>query len=217
MRLVAQQTILADGRVLEQVGAAQLAVAAPALFIDRIVIEQPVSPGMMRVMTGAAGHDALADGMCIGLEVICPLLFMAFVADIRLAGGHRNSIDCSMRVVAIGTGGPSCLVGAAGPPQTNIALMAIEAHGILFLDRRPRITPEDDNRRMTRTCFTSSCVRFPGSMTAFALERGEGRIQAGTLSVRSLEDMLHAFIVVAAQTGIRTLRAVIGNMCRSLF
>ena len=51
VRLVAQQTVLADRGMLEEIGAAQLRMAAPAQFIDGVANKQAVSPGVMRIVT----------------------------------------------------------------------------------------------------------------------------------------------------------------------
>jgi len=214
MRLVTEQAILADGRVLEQIGTTQFGMAAPAQFVYGIALEQGITRGVMRVVTGGAGHDALTDGMRIGLEVVGPLLHVAFVAHIRFVGEHRDGINRCMDIVAIGTGDLAALVATAGPLLTGIPGMALQAHGILLFDRCDGVTAEIDNRRMTRTHVLSPRMGAPWTMAAFALEIGEGRFRIGALSVRRAEDVLHALPVVAAQTGICSLVTVIGSSCR---
>jgi len=213
VRRVTQQTILADGRVFEQIGTTQLGMAAPAQFIDGVALEQGIARGMMRAVTGSAGHNALADGMGIGLEVVGPLLCVTFVAYIRLFGQHRDGIYFCMQVVAVGAGDLTGLVGTAGPLQSDIPGMALHAHGVLFLYRRGGITAEVDNRRMTCTHILPPCMGAARSVAAFALKIGEGCIRVSTLSVRSSEDVLHALAIVATQAGICPFLTVIGSEC----
>ena len=93
MRFVAEQTILADGRVLEQVGAAQLGMAAPAQFIDGIAVEQGITRGVRVGMQGLQRVDEHArDGLCF-IRQIRTLLFFRINGIILF----RRLITCSMR------------------------------------------------------------------------------------------------------------------------
>jgi hypothetical protein len=185
---MAKQTVLADGPMLKQIGAAQLGVTAPAQLVHRILLDQCSAGRMMRIVAGRTAHLTVSDGVRRGLEAVGPLLRVTGKADIRLLREQRHGIHGCVRPMAVRTGDLVTLVHTSGPGDADVSDMAVCTYLVLFLDGRVCTATEIDNRWMPGTNLFTSRMFFPRAMAALTLQVRKRRLGVTALSMWRSED-----------------------------
>lgn len=93
MWVMAQQAVLAGGRMFEKIGSAQIAMTAPAQFVYGVLVKQGIVHRVMRIVAVGAGHDTKTNRVCVRLEAVRPFLAVTGITDIGLFGLDRDRVD----------------------------------------------------------------------------------------------------------------------------
>lgn len=171
--------ILQNRRMFPQEGSAPLGVAAIAILIDGALDQLfGIGRAVWIVATGA-GNLALSEGHMGGTLQLGAAHLVASQAEVGLAGFcgfdvRKGRVEAGSGgeafflrghdFVAIHAGQTARLVGTASPEHTLPSFVALQAHGVLFRYRNPRLPAERDD------CVDISSalhMRAAGAMTGF--------------------------------------------------
>ena len=164
-------------------------------------------------MTATAIHFALTNRVRVGFQGLGTLLLVAFETHFGLRGGRQHRVIRRMAGVAICARYLIDVVVVAVPAETRIRCMAIDALGILGVDRSRRVLPENSTRSGPfLTAANSACMVARGAMTGFALQLSvpKGSIRIGRVRVSPLEDRKDRIFLVAGEATVCALAAVLG-------
>lgn len=144
MRRMAQRTVLADRCVLPEIWTAFLRMALLAGFVDVQPCELRCGVITVHVMAAQTAHFPLQDRVRKGLACFAALHLMAGEADIGLCRRVPDKIRGRMMdVVTVRASHLIAGVCAGLPAETDVILVAGQAHTVLCFDRRARIRAED--------------------------------------------------------------------------
>lgn len=166
----------------------------------------------VHVVTAHAVHLSLENRVRKCLARLAALHLMAVEANLGLRRRLRDRVNCFVAAVTIGTGHLVAGVRAGVPAETDVALVAIQACGILFFNRGAGTRAENNaNRRPLLTSAHTPCVCASRTMAGLALKlaMAKGPARVRRYSVFRAEQGKHFLVIVAGQAGVCTLAAVI--------
>ncbi len=141
-------------------------------------------------------------------EEIGTLCLMAARAHLDLGGRRQQRILGRVQRVTARAGHVACRVGTARPIMGGIQLMATETLRVLPRCRRQCLGPKVEHARERTTLRPHMCPTR--SVTGLALQAAvtEGAMRIIRAGVLGAKDPRDGYIVMATQTGVRSLGTV---------
>lgn len=161
MRRVAQSTVLADRRMLPEIGSALLSMTLLTGIVDSKARELRRDGITVHVMAAHAVHFAFQKRVRKCLACLAALQLMASEANVRLCRCLSDRIRRRMAAVTVGTNDLVARVGTGVPAETDIALVAGQACAVLLFERRSGIRAKDNSDRwplLSSANATGVCV-----------------------------------------------------------
>ena len=207
-----QPAVLADRCVLPKIWTAFLGMALLTSVVDICPRELCRDGITVHVMTAHAVHLALENRVRKCFACLAALHLMAVEANLGLRRRLPDRVNCFVAAVTVGTGHLVAGVRAGVPAKTDVALVTVQACGILFFNRRAGIRAEDHrNWWPLLTSSHAASVRVSRTMAGFALQlaMAKGPARVRRYSVFRAEQGKHFLIIVAGQAGVCALAAVL--------
>ena len=212
MRFVAQPAILADGCVLPEewttfVGVTLLAgivdVFAGQLSRDRVAVHAVASDTV---------HLALHDRMGERFARLGALYLVAVEADVGLSRCLQNRIPGNVALMTIGTGDLVARMRPTVPAKADVALVAIQAHAVLFVDRCGGAGATQYDGRPFLSAPDATGVRAARPVTGLTLQLAVTKWPPGVSRYGMLASEYgeRHIVLVAGEAGIRALARVVG-------
>ena len=170
MRLVAQPTVFADGRVLPEERSALLRVTLLAGIVDVFACQLSRDRVAVHAVASDTVHLALHDRMGERFARLGALYLVAVEADIGLSRRLQDGIPGNVAFMTIGTGDLVARVSAAVPAEAYVALVTIQAHAILFVDRCGGVGAKQYDGRPFLSAPDATGVRVARPVTGLALQ-----------------------------------------------
>ena len=199
--------------MLPKIGTAFFGVTVKAGVVQRLLDELQLVCCAVRAVTATAVHLALTNWVRVGLQRLGSLLLVAVETHFRLRRCSQHRVIRRMAGVAICARDLVDVVVVAVPAKTRIGRVAVHAQGILGIDRRRRVLPENSTGSGAFLAApNSACMVSRRAMTGFALKLAvaEWSIRIGRVRVSPLEDRKDRIFLVAGEATVCALAAVLG-------
>jgi len=168
--LVAVGAALRHRRMLPQEGTPLLWMAAIAVVIDGVGLEELFGDRAVGIVAACAGHLPLAEGHVGGTHELCPALDVALSTGLDLGGlGELTPLgDVLHDPMAVGASQVPQLMGTALPVETGGLLMALQTDRIALRDRRGVLLRKGD--QPLESCAPRLHVGLARAVAALAAE-----------------------------------------------
>ncbi len=199
--------------MLPKIGTAFFGVAVEAGVVQGLLDELQIVRCAVRAVTATAVHFALTNRVGVGFQGLGSLLLVAVETDFWLRRGRQHRVIRRMAGVTICARDLIDVVVVAVPAETCIGRVTVHAPGILGVDRRRRVLPENGTGSgafLTAAHASGMIAGRPVTGLALQLAMAEGSIRIRWIRVSSLEHRKSRILFVAGEATVRALAAVLG-------
>jgi hypothetical protein len=208
---MAESAILADRSVLPQIRSAFFGVALVTGVIDVQSCQLRRNGVAVHVVAAHAVHLSFEYRVRESLLRLSALHPMAAETDVGLRRRLPDGIRRRVEVVTVDTSYLVAGVSARVPAETDIALVAGQAHAVLFVDRRSGIRTEPNHGGAFLSAPDTARMRASWSVAGLALQlvvtKRPVRVRrCPMLGVKQAQDL---GISMTRNAGIRTFAAVL--------